>query len=100
MIISGTRECPNELEFDCLGFAQQAEVKGSEAVWRNLFGYVSKLLEEERDRLKEDTDWAGIKDDIRKIRDNNETGEIVLKYVHGVLKQHYYTKSTFHNKNE
>jgi hypothetical protein len=48
----------------------------------------------------EDRDWADIKEDVQKIRDNNETGEITLKYVHGVLKQHYYTKSTLHNTKE
>jgi hypothetical protein len=54
----------------------------------------------ETKEIIEDRDWFNIKEDVNKIRDNNETGEIILKYVHGVLKQHYYTKSTLHNIKE
>ena len=58
------------------------------------------ILETKEQILIEDPDWTGIKEDVCKIRDNNETGEIVLKYIHGVLRQHYYTKSTLHNTKE
>jgi hypothetical protein len=58
------------------------------------------ILETKEQILIEDPDWSNIKEDVCKIRDNNETGEIVLKFVHGRMVQHYYTKSTLHNIKE
>ena len=58
------------------------------------------ILETKEQILVEDPDWADIKEDVLKIRENNESGEIVMKYVHGVLKRHIYAKSKLHNTKE